>query len=126
MVQMVEARSFSGPLPPPDLLREYEAIVPGAAGRIFDMAQRQQEHRITLESTAIPAREKRANRGQWLAFIITVGGLGVAAFAVYEGQQYTAIAMGAFPLAILAGLFINANSWVSRSLRRKRVNEPPG
>lgn len=45
----VVQRSFSGPLPPPDLLREYNQIVPGLAERIARMAEKEQDHRHYFE-----------------------------------------------------------------------------
>lgn len=42
-ISRVEA--FSGPLPPPEVLRGYNDVLPGAAERIFTMAEAQAEHR---------------------------------------------------------------------------------
>lgn len=57
------AQQFQGPLPPPDLLDQYERIDPGAAKAIIEMAQRQAEHRQTLELEAqradIQARDRQ-------------------------------------------------------------------
>ena len=41
--------SFSGPLPPPNVLSAYEDLLPGAADRIITMAEKQLEHRMYLE-----------------------------------------------------------------------------
>jgi len=45
----IVAQQFQGPLPPPALLKQYEENFPGAAERIFKMAEKQAEHRQTLE-----------------------------------------------------------------------------
>ncbi len=37
--------SFSGPLPPPGLLAQYEAAIPGCGRDIVDMAKSEQKHR---------------------------------------------------------------------------------
>ena len=44
-----EFTALSGPLPPPEMLAQYEEILPGAAERILSMAERQAEHRQKLE-----------------------------------------------------------------------------
>ena len=49
----LHAASFSGPLPPPDLLREYEAVLPGLATRIVDTAESEARHRQTVESSLL-------------------------------------------------------------------------
>lgn len=36
---------FSGPLPPPQILGQYDEVLPGAAERILRMAEKQQDHR---------------------------------------------------------------------------------
>src|SRR4051794_22436827 len=44
-----EVAEFSGPLPPPSYLREYDIILPGAASRIISMAEAEQRHRHAWE-----------------------------------------------------------------------------
>jgi uncharacterized membrane protein len=41
----------SGPLPPPEDLAKYNMIVPDAAERILRMAEKQQAHRMELETS---------------------------------------------------------------------------
>ncbi|MDE0103545.1 MAG: DUF2335 domain-containing protein [Bryobacterales bacterium] len=49
-VEIAHRIEFScGPLPPPKTIEGYEAIVPGAAGRIISMADKQLAHRQHLE-----------------------------------------------------------------------------
>ena len=38
-------RSYQGPLPSPEVLHGFESILPGAAERIFVMAENEQKHR---------------------------------------------------------------------------------
>ena len=52
-VSIVEAASFSGPLPPPTMYREYESALPGSAERILAMVEKEQKHRIMWETTAL-------------------------------------------------------------------------
>lgn len=48
---------FSGPLPPPQILGQYDEVLPGAAERILRMAEKQQDHRIGVDQSGI----RRAN-----------------------------------------------------------------
>jgi uncharacterized membrane protein len=50
---VLQAASFSGPLPPSPMFREYEDALPGAADRILGMAERQAEHRQEWEKSAL-------------------------------------------------------------------------
>ena len=40
-----EQSFFSGPLPPPELFKQYEEILPGSANRILKMAEKEQNIR---------------------------------------------------------------------------------
>src|SRR5687768_13622143 len=42
--------TYSGPIPPPAILRGYEDIVPGSADRIMGWAESQTKHRHKLET----------------------------------------------------------------------------
>lgn len=71
--QIIHRRqSFSGPLPPPHILADYEQITTGAADRIISMAEREQTHRHTIESTAISGELQKRTRGQIFAFALAV------------------------------------------------------
>src|SRR5215208_5666614 len=61
---------FQGPLPPPEILARYNDAVPGAAERLIQMAERNQDHRQKLETEVIPARARSETRGQVFGFII--------------------------------------------------------
>ncbi|MGH9278453.1 MAG: DUF2335 domain-containing protein [Acidimicrobiales bacterium] len=67
---------FSGPLPHPRILREYNEICPGAADRILGMAERQATQRQALERIVVEGKDRRATQGQRiggaLAALITV------------------------------------------------------
>lgn len=59
-------RSHSGPLPPPEVLREYGEVVPGLAEKIVDMAEAEQRHRHQLETEDLRSDRREASRGQYL------------------------------------------------------------
>ncbi len=52
-ISIAEAASFSGPLPPPSMLESYEKTIAGSADRILRMAEKEQDHRIDWENTAL-------------------------------------------------------------------------
>lgn len=70
---------YSGPLPEPRTLKEYDIVMPGAAQIIIEMAQREQEHRHRLEDgiNASMIRDTDAEitgrtRAQWMAFAFAI------------------------------------------------------
>ena len=53
LIQLQQSTSFSGPLPHPEILERYNSAVPGGAERIIAMAEKQSDHRMRLESSAL-------------------------------------------------------------------------
>ena len=90
--QQLTASFSSGPLPPPQVLREYDEIVAGLAARIVAQAERQTEHRISLESKVIDSDIRRSRQGLVCGFIVSltcvVGGI----IAVLMGHDRAEIA----------------------------------
>jgi uncharacterized membrane protein len=75
--QIAKFSMTSGPLPPPDMLEEYERILPGAAKRIFERADEEADHRREMDRRALETAwedqqaERRERRlGQILGFMI--------------------------------------------------------
>ncbi|WP_163652023.1 DUF2335 domain-containing protein [Listeria sp. PSOL-1] len=81
--QKVEKTLYSGPLPPADQIKKYEEAMPGAADRIFKMAENQATHRQTMETEKMSLTKdlnqrlvkneiKNNSRGLLFGFIITL------------------------------------------------------
>lgn len=44
---------YSGPLPPPEMMREYENLLPGSADRILSLTEHAQEQRARYENRGL-------------------------------------------------------------------------
>lgn len=112
----ITASSFSGPLPPPEVLAAYEEALPGSAERIIRMAEEQGSHRREMEKQEITANIKSQTRGQYLAFvlafIVSLGGI----YLLATGHGVEGLVALLTPLAGLVGLFL-----VTRSRARKEA-----
>lgn len=107
------AQSFEGPLPPPTFLKQYEEALPGAADRIFALAESQTKHRIELENRLLEgeiedAKNGRGERrlGQWLGFVICIVAIVSGATISVMGQPYAGVLIGAVGLTPLVSTFI--------------------
>lgn len=104
--QEISHSSWSGPIPPPAALREFNEIIPDGANRILSMAERQSAHRISLESANLRGDISRSYLGTWFAFIIVITSIGAGAVvAIYGDPQYGA-AIAAVPSVGMVGVFI--------------------
>ena len=72
VVKVVASKSeiYSGPIPHPDHLRQYDEISPGCAKLIIQMFVEQSEHRRGLDEKILDAEIKGYSRGQIFGFII--------------------------------------------------------
>lgn len=66
ITQIAVSEQFSGPMPHPKHLREYNDILPGAAERIVSMAERNLEHNIDMDRKVIEAEVADRKLGMYL------------------------------------------------------------
>jgi uncharacterized membrane protein len=99
-------REFSGPLPPPEALEKYEAIIPNGAERIMAMAEEQGRHRRALEKKALDTDSRNSLLGVIFAFCLglatVVGGVIIA----YIGLPISGTIFGGVGLVALVYAFI--------------------
>jgi uncharacterized membrane protein len=114
------SRTFSGPLPPPETLGQYEERVPGSAERIIAMAERQATHRQSLEKKIVDAGCQNERFGQILAAGIAVTGIIVGAVLVSQGKSLAGFTAMLGPLAAIVALFFYGKHQQQRRLNEKR------
>jgi uncharacterized membrane protein len=101
-IEVTEATSFSGPLPPPDLLAEYEQVIPGLADRIVRMAEEEGRHRRWLQRALL--------RFSWGGLIsglaIAMTGLGGGFYLIDQGKSPEGMTSIVGALATLLAVFL--------------------
>jgi len=95
------SHSFSGPLPPPNIVKGYDGVVKNGAERVFAMAESQSEHRIALEKYIVKKELKYNGRAQIFAFVLGVIGLLAATSLAIFGHDFIA---GVFATTTIGGL----------------------
>lgn len=117
----VEA-SFSGPLPPPDILKGYEDVCPGAAQRMLAMVEQQGEHRRRMEEKALDASiaEMRlgfseARFGQICAVVVAIGFIFGGVYIAMMGHPWQGRLLGGGGVGIqaLVSIFIKGRGTIS-------------
>ncbi|MFA4890031.1 MAG: DUF2335 domain-containing protein [Candidatus Paceibacterota bacterium] len=111
--------TFSGPLPPPYVLKGYDDIVPGAAKIIIDMAENQSAHRQELEKKVINSDISNSKLGLFFGFAIGLVGIISGTFLVYSGHTPTGFVISFGTIASLVGVFV----YGSRGRRREREDK---
>lgn len=113
------AESFSGPLPPPNVLREYNSILPGLANRIVAMAEAQSSHRQRLEQVVINSDCRRSWGGLVSGLIVALFGLAASAYVISQGHDWAGVAIGGATLASMVGSFL----WGTHSRKAERLQK---
>lgn len=107
------AHQYSSPFPAPQVLKEYEAIIPGSASEILAIAKTQIEHRQQMERLAheketsvIENEFKTVRRGQYTSFIIVVVALAAATYLISIGKSIEGIGAILTALGIIIGAIL--------------------
>lgn len=98
--------SFSGPLPPPEVLENYDKVYPGAAKIIIEMAQKQSSHRQELEKSVITSDIKNSRLGLYFGFIIGLVGIVAGAIIISTGQAIAGGFLSTISIGSLVGTFV--------------------
>lgn len=97
---------FLGPLPPPDVIRQYDEICPGAADRIIGMAERQAQHRQTIESKVINSDTVNSKMGMVFGFVIALISIIGGVYIILQDKIFPGIAIIMAMLVSLVGTFV--------------------
>lgn len=103
---------YAGPIPHPDHLQRYEAIVPGSADRLIKMAENQSAHRQCEEAKVNDAIIKSRTRGQYFGFILVLVAL-IGGFALILSGKVgigTATIIGSAATLALAFIYGKVNN----------------
>lgn len=95
---ILRAYSFSGPVPPPSLLKQYEETLPGAADRIFVLTENEQQHRHQFEDRALQIHLDLQRRGQWMGLVLPTAAVLGSVICAALGQGPAAITLGGLGL----------------------------
>jgi uncharacterized membrane protein len=113
------SRTFVGPFPPPEMMSEYNKIVPGSADRILKMAEAQSNHRQELEKAIIKSDIKLAERGQSYAFSLAVLSLSMTGLFAYMGETALATLLGGTTVIALVSLFMRGRKGRDTGIKDK-------
>ena len=130
----IEQQTYQGNIPPPALLRDFDAIVPGAAQKILVWAEEEQLHRRKLEIATTEAnieaqkrqlsiaefqassqsdlatyQSRSVNRsdlvGQAAGFVVCITCVVGACYLAVTGHEWVGAALAAIPTAAIVKSF---------------------
>jgi uncharacterized membrane protein len=103
----IEISSYSGPLPHPQILREFEEPHPGTAQRIFDNFFLQAQHRRDLELQVIQTDSFSQKFGAVAAAVVGFVGMSGGIWLAHEGRSLSGLSA---IFATLASLVVHTST----------------
>lgn len=113
-----DQRTHSGPLPSPDYLEEYSRLIPNGAERIMKMAEKQSEHRLTMEKKALSSHVNQGYIGQVFGLIIGLATIAAGVYLGINGQPLLGGVLGVGGITGLVTAFIKG-----RDLEQEEISE---
>ena len=104
--EVIEHRFYSGPIPPPDILKEYEKIEKGFANRILEMAENQSLHRKKMENKIVESEINLSKKGQYFGLIVSFLFISAATACAILNQPLPASVIGLGGLTNLVSVFV--------------------
>lgn len=84
---------YSGPIPHPQLLREFNDVIPDGANRIMIMAEKQSEHRRNLEEKIVNANNRDSLLGIIFALVIALVIVGSGTFLLFNDKEVSGMGL---------------------------------
>ena len=114
------AVTFSGPLPHPAILREYEELCPGAARKIILSGLAQSTHRMDRETEVVHSQISNEFRGQWMAFFIVMIVIIATVVVTVYGYPWVGGVMCGSTLISIVSIFVIGKNIVSSEIEEKK------
>lgn len=116
---------FQGPIPMPEILAAYDALLPGSADRLIAMAEAEQRHRFAMERVEVEAPFIAARWGQVLGFSIAGVVVVCSLIMVLNGHEVTGGILGGLDLIALATLFVTSGAAARSSSSNSAAGAQP-
>ena len=100
------SRSFSGPLPHPEILKGYNDIDPGLVERVFQMAEADGRHERKMEWEGLKRANREVHVGQILGFVLGAFVVACGTYAAVQGHTVSGSIIGSGGVVGIVAAFI--------------------
>lgn len=93
-------------LPPPEILKKYEEIMPGIAKTMMNLAELQSKTRMHLETRKVNGNIAMAFAGLIFGFLMGIFGLGGGFYLTFKGYNVLGIILSSSTLVTLVMTYV--------------------
>lgn len=111
-------KTHIGPLPDVETLEGYANLIPNGADRVMQMAERQANHRMTMEAKHLDGSIAQSNRGQWMGFFVAIFGLSLSGLLAYFDHEILASSIATVTIVGLVTVFV-----LGKRAQRKELDQ---
>lgn len=104
------ATKYTGPIPPPSLLRGYKDIDESLPDRIFTEFEKNSAHMREQERIALEASIKEKSHGQWMAFTVSMTLLAIILYSLYTENYVFAGSSSAMYVGFIVISFLSSKN----------------
>jgi uncharacterized membrane protein len=108
-INAIAVTSYSGPLPPPEVLARFEDLYPGSAKLIIDDFLNESIQRREAERKILPSLIFRQTLGAVSASALGIVGLGGGIWLSHEGRSLSGLSSVLGTLGTLLAIFLYQN-----------------
>lgn len=102
---VTQQTTFHGPIPHPDIFRQYGEVVADAPERIMRVFEEDSKHAREIQMAALIAQKSDNRRVHWMAYSLIAGGYILSAVFAWMGKDWLAgILLSATLTGTIAGL----------------------
>ena len=112
---VVHQQTWTGPLPSPEQLKQFDTVLPGSAERILRMAEQEGEHSRTLQTTALTETTSAQRRGQYFAALTVVCGVSSSVLLALMGHDAVAAILAGTTLTTIVLAFLQSRDAEKKS-----------
>lgn len=119
----VQIAHHSGPIPPPEILKQYNEIDPNFANRIMSMAEAESQHRHSFEQKALQGAIDVDKRGQHYGLAISLIAITVGTWLTVSGYPKVGGTFLTATVIALATLFVTGRAKPEKNDYEQNINE---
>lgn len=109
MTRVESSQAWAGPLPPPAILDQFNAVAENGAERIFQQWEKETAHRHAMERMDLKWSIFEGIFGKTLAFLFVVAAFGLAGYAAFLGATWLSGFLAIGTIAGVVWAFVKAN-----------------